>query len=586
MTNLCNILLNGELINERDMFYRIEKGEAFLIDNFLEIKGNNSNYSFIKFDTYFNAFSIEKWKKYTNIKSFYLVLKIKGEVYCSIINATNNHKFNIIKTVKINSDDVKETIIEIPSNINEGLIYFELKAFNDAFFYGGYWGTNQEISNKIKLGICITTFNRQEAVKSSSSRILSFLKEDKIDAELIVVDNGKNVNLEKDDKLILIPNENLGGSGGFARGLYYCKEERKDFTHVLFMDDDASCEVESIFRTYNLLKYSNDEKLAIAGSMLFKHEPNIQWENGANFNIFCKPIGSFRNLYDVKSLLENEKDTNFDYGGWWFYAFPIKFSQYPYPFFVRGDDVNFGLQRQFNQITLNGIATLGDDFFEKESPLTQYLDVRSHFIHHLQVQHLSNDFITLMKVFWRFIVKYSLIYKYASANAQLEAIRDVLKGPEFFENNIDMKEVFAKIRPLSEKEKMIPVSLSDYSHFEIGPYVSYSKLAKFIRIITLNGHLLPKIFFKRKGVILWKSDNRIAAYFRRKKVLIYHPQSKKGFILKHNKKEFFLILFQAILLSYNIFINRKNLIKRYNEKYNYLTSKEYWEKQFFKKKDK
>ena len=39
-------------------------------------------------------------------------------------------------------------------------------------------------------------------------------------------------------------------------------------SHALFMDDDASCEAESIARTYALLQYSRDSKTAVAGSLL------------------------------------------------------------------------------------------------------------------------------------------------------------------------------------------------------------------------------------------------------------------------------------------------------------------------------
>lgn len=62
-----------------------------------------------------------------------------------------------------------------------------------------------------------------------------------------VVDNSKNITNEEASGVNIIPNENTGGSGGFMRGLLHYENDT-NATHVLFMDDDASCETESITR--------------------------------------------------------------------------------------------------------------------------------------------------------------------------------------------------------------------------------------------------------------------------------------------------------------------------------------------------
>ena len=84
---------------------------------------------------------------------------------------------------------------------------------------------------------------------------------------LNVVDNSQN--LPEIDGVNIIPNENLGGSGGFTRGLMHLKENGS-YTHCLFMDDDASCEVEGIKRTISFLEHALDHKTALAGAMLSK----------------------------------------------------------------------------------------------------------------------------------------------------------------------------------------------------------------------------------------------------------------------------------------------------------------------------
>jgi len=580
MDILANIIApSKELCLEENLYFRLINSSWYSYkDNKFYLKKGSE----IIFDTYFNSFSIGKWKNYTSIEEVYLNIKGKGKYICYL------YHINIDNTVT--TIDIKEvensTIIEVPSEIKDGIVFFKIKAINDVELDEIKWCTKNAQKKNIKLGISITTFNRQDAVKKSVNRILNFLhKNNQLNIHLVVVDNGKNVKLPSDSKLTLIPNENLGGSGGFARGLYYLKEENKDFTHCLFMDDDASCEVESIYRTYKLLEYAKDEKLAIAGAMFLHDRPFIQWENGAKFNKHCIPLKNMLDLSVWHNLMLNEIEEEFDYGGWWFFAFPIKYAEYPYPFFVRGDDVNFGLQKRFVQITMNGIGTWGDDFLYKESPLTKYLDTRNHLLNHLNVSFLKDDFITLFIIFWRPLIKFGFMYKYASVKAQNEALRDVLKGPEFFEKNIQMKEVFNKLKPLNEEEKPKEIDINSYKDFDKNLVFKWPWLMRILKITTLNGHLLPKLFFKKRGIILDKREHRIGAYFRRKKVLLYNFREKKGILLFHNKKRFFSLLIESIILSGKLVCNLSELRKKYRNAYSYLTSKEYWEKQFFKRQD-
>jgi GT2 family glycosyltransferase len=97
--------------------------------------------------------------------------------------------------------------------------------------------------------------------------------------EIFVVDNASELVLdEKHEKLHLIKNRNTGGSGGFQRGI---EEIRKydNFTHVIFMDDDVTFELSCFYILYNFLKNVDEDNSdrPIAGRMLDKDNPNIQW---------------------------------------------------------------------------------------------------------------------------------------------------------------------------------------------------------------------------------------------------------------------------------------------------------------------
>ena len=74
---------------------------------------------------------------------------------------------------------------------------------------------------------------------------------------LQVVDNARNLELEPTNAVVttVVPNRNLGGAGGFARGLMELRDEGWA-THVLFMDDDVTFEPEIVARIIALLSFA------------------------------------------------------------------------------------------------------------------------------------------------------------------------------------------------------------------------------------------------------------------------------------------------------------------------------------------
>lgn len=76
-----------------------------------------------------------------------------------------------------------------------------------------------------------------------------------------VIDNDRELDpseLDSEDLKVYM-NNNVGGAGGFTRGMIEALELPKKPTHVLLMDDDVMVMPESLFRTYYLLRLLKDE---------------------------------------------------------------------------------------------------------------------------------------------------------------------------------------------------------------------------------------------------------------------------------------------------------------------------------------
>ena len=159
------------------------------------------------------------------------------------------------------------------------------------------------------------------------------------------------------------------------------------------MDDDATCEIESIKRTFAFMKFSKVEKLAICGALLRETEPYRLMEMGAKFDGYVKPIKVGLDMRDVGDLMLSEVEhVKPDYGAWWFFCFKIKeVEEFPFPFFVRGDDSRFSIRNKFKIMGMNGISVWGEDFASKTSPMNCYLDMRYHLLHQVNLIKKNNQ---------------------------------------------------------------------------------------------------------------------------------------------------------------------------------------------------
>lgn len=559
----------------------------FRNNQFANLHINDSFFSLDKFgkvstDTYFNSLSVGKWKRYTNVNDLIFSIKFKGKIKI-IWNLHRLHfSHRLIEKMYFENDNISEISFSLTfwKDLEDGMLSFDIEALDYSELYDFYYSTRSEILNPVSMGVVITHFNRQQYVLPALDRLKSELLLDsyfKNKVSLNVIDNSQN--LPEFDGVNIIPNENLGGSGGFTRGLMHLKENGS-YTHCLFMDDDASCEVEGIKRTISFLEHALDHKTALAGAMLREAEMFRQFENGAKFDGVCKAVKPNLDLREVNSLLINEQEEHIDYGGWWFFAFPLsEVKHYAFPYFVRGDDSGFSLVHDFKILTLNGISSWQEDFSLKNGPLPHYLDTRYHIMHYLHnlVQGNAKDVI---KTTARMCLKNLLAYQYETALASILAMEDVMKGKSFWEQNVSMSERRPEIQKIISAEKVIDIP------YEISSNVIWGKpeerlFARLFRWATLNGHILPKVFFK-KGMV-WQPKGfggNLREVYRYNKVLYIHWPTQKGFILEHNKKKFFSYLIRYTKAAFNLYKNYDSLKKEYQSSYDELTSAEFWKKQF------
>ena len=116
-----------------------------------------------------------------------------------------------------------------------------------------------------------------------------------------MIDNGRTLEsneqvkeivkiLSEKEKLDIIPNRNVGASGGFTRGMMEIlnREEKDGYSHILLMEDDAVIQPDLLVRLYGFLTVLKEEwKDMTVGGMLLRLEKQEYsfsagqwWENG------------------------------------------------------------------------------------------------------------------------------------------------------------------------------------------------------------------------------------------------------------------------------------------------------------------
>ena len=328
--------------------------------------------------TYFNCFSIIKWKQYTTINKLIISGVIKGKANVSIFSIGKSGK----ELAKLNVSNAFSYCFNI-NDLDGEILGIEIEAVTNCctkrITYNGCFDNWREL----KVGVSICTFKREEYVNKTIKKLVRFSRYHPW-LSTLVVDNGSSLNECNYKSLRIIHNPNYGGSGGFTRGLLENLRTKQN-DYVLLMDDDIDLDITVLNHMYGLLCGLKEEynESFLSGAMLRMNNPCIQHENTAYWGkIRHHSLGSGWNLTKRNVLLKNEtiKDYDNHYGAWWFCCIPLKRVEkigFPLPVFIKGDDIEYGIRNQRKLIHMNGIGIWHEAFEDKKALWVHYFEYRN-----------------------------------------------------------------------------------------------------------------------------------------------------------------------------------------------------------------
>jgi len=536
----------------------------------------------IFFDCYYNLFSL-KYVNATGIKDITAVIKTEGKFEFRIMLCTADGEKTIAETAGEGEISLTASVEGLSK---QGYIYPVARSVGGGKILGGYYSAEKSARN-IKIAVVICTYRREKYVYSNLNKMASYFNENgylKEHFDILVIDNGGTLT----EPLPIgkaVKNRNLGGSGGFTRGLYETVK-RKEFTHVVFMDDDVSFDCRIFEKTYFVLALSLSETLSVGGAMLEMERPYRMYENGAVWaGLRQYPIDHGLDIRKKESLMTVEKERKKDYNAWWYMCFPVAFAVkfgYPLPFFIKDDDIEYGLRCCKEILTVSGIAVRHESFDNKYSGELEYYIKRNELILNALGYKKFGLFKEIKKLISA-IARQLVFQRYFGTDLVFKAYDDFLKGAEYF-NSIDCEKLNTELRKIPPKtfgaEELEEMGLK----LPESPYERPKKKRHFRMVLTLNGYLIPDFLYgKNKNEVRFinVSTRYPSEFYKVKKTVQYNPTTGRGFITELKRSELFKNGFRLLGTIIKFTFRYKKVRNDYRKNLAKICSSEEWERRFF-----
>ncbi len=409
----------------------------------------------VSFAAYFNAFAAGYWRHWSILTSVRLRLALRGSGRVDVYRTKADGSPIYVRGVLLERAGEHSVELELDLRPFEdgGWYWFDLTTDDgDLTLVEGGWYTDEPGRGRAAVAIGMPTFNRPADCVAT----LTAIGEDPLvrDAVVAVILPDQGTQRVRDaagfeqaaavlgDKLRIVEQPNLGGSGGYARVMYEALGST-DCEQILYMDDDILLEPDSVLRAVAFSRYSREpmlvggqmlslqarSQLSTMGEVVDRH--TFLWRNAPgtepHHDLAERPLRQTRWLH---------RRTDVDYNAWWMCLIPRTVAEdvgMPLPLFIKWDDAEYGLRarsRGYRTATVPGIAIWHMSFLEKDdtSDWQAYFHYRNRYVA-AALHGPDNPRALLVDTFKR-TLRHLLLLEYSAVALQEMALRDFLAGPE------------------------------------------------------------------------------------------------------------------------------------------------------------
>lgn len=418
--------------------------------------------------TFFNAFPAGYWRRWTSVHTVRFSARVRGRGTIMLFRSSGRGLFEPAGTIDVHTPTRATTVhadLAMTGLMDGGFFWFDAKAgdSDDLTIEDAAWSVPVEArcGGDGTLSIAITTFNRAPYCLNQLRAIAADANvRGRLDT-IYCTDQGTDLvrdepgfaTVAKDlgSQLTYLRQRNMGGSGGFARGMYETvKAGKSDYT--LLLDDDAISEPESIMRAVQFADYCTRPTI-VGGGMFHLDNRTMLYTLGERYNrasYWTQPAAGLEYNHDfaTQPLRDSPKlhrRADSDFNGWWMCLIPIQIMReigLAQPLFIKFDDVDYGLRAEdhgYHTVCLPGVAVWHQAWHAKDPSRTWegYYLYRNHWICSL---------LHCTKPSWHFL--YGMLFDDAKAGVELVysamhlhhlALRDIMRGPDYIADTLATK---------------------------------------------------------------------------------------------------------------------------------------------------
>ena len=403
-------------------------------------------------NTYFGRFAASYWQRWTTAKSvrvdFTLEVDKKARVRLVASDIAGHRR--VIEVLDVAESGRVGFETKLDRFLDGGALWVEVEARGGGVGLADLRWTVAAPERVRPVAIAICTFNRADdcaatvAALASDETVLAG-----IDA-LFVVDQGTDHVRDREmfttaaqrlgDKLRYLQQPNLGGAGGFTRGLYEVSAVN-EHADVILMDDDILCEPETVLRLHAFANMTVEPTL-VGAQMLFLLNPDYLNISAEEVHLHDLQHGQKvpKALRDTSMLTKRqERRVDAGYNAWWTCLIPAEVVAkigLPIPIFFQWDDVEFGVRAReagFVTVTLPNAAVWHADFYWKDyDDWARYFSTRNSLI--VASLHVDLDPTRTVKLLLETIGQHLVAMQYGLVHTMLTGIEDYLEGPRILDD--------------------------------------------------------------------------------------------------------------------------------------------------------
>ncbi len=403
-------------------------------------------------NTYFGRLPVSYFQRWTRVTEFRLKLAYDavGSARVLLRGCDAHGVERTISSAELDGTGVVTLTAPLKENVDGGAIWMECKAVGGPLRITDLEWTVAAPPSVRPAAIAMTTFNRADdcaaalAAISADKGLVSGI------AAIYLVDQGtdlistrplfNDIAAQLGDKLVYLRQPNLGGSGGFTRGIYEISRMGRP-ANVILMDDDILCEPETLLRL-NAFANLTETPAIVGAQMLFLRNTrrlHIQAERVDIERLSASQMVPY-GMRDT-DMIDHQQNKRVDaqYNAWWCCLLPAEVIEavgLPLPMFFTWDDIEYSMRARragFPTISLPNAGVWHAEFHLKDRD-----DIKGYFgIRNAMITYALHYDINVKKTTWwlsRKILDPLVSMQYGLGYTMIRGMEDYLAGPSVLQD--------------------------------------------------------------------------------------------------------------------------------------------------------